>query len=91
MFKFNNLRLGRKLSILVVLIIGLFFALADNSTKAGATFCCSVCDDPHMECIADCNAAYPNNPSARWSCIQQECNPPWFDCMEHNPVCDPGC
>jgi hypothetical protein len=90
MLKRNSFSFIRKLLVLSVLMGGLFFAVSTDRAKAQTDFCCSVCDEPHQACIADCQASSSNQGKV-WQCIQEECNPPWFDCMSNNPVCDPGC
>jgi hypothetical protein len=90
MLKYLDPKLYRKFLILAVLLGGLFMVSFTNPAKASTTFCCSECDVPHMECIADCNAQYPSDPAARWYCIQHICNPAFYWCMQGDD-CDPGC
>ncbi len=89
MLKYFDPKLFRKFLILAVLLGGLFVAASINPTKASNTFCCSECDIPHMECIADCYAQYPNDPTQRQQCIQV-CNHLHYLCMRWDD-CDPGC
>lgn len=88
MFKFENFKLLRKFLILAVLSGGLFLTI--DHTKASGDFCCSICDGPYMECIAYCTALHPNSPGRRQQCIQQECWPPFYSCMQQG-VCEPSC
>jgi hypothetical protein len=91
MLKLEKFLFIRKLLVLGVLLGGLFLALSNNQTNTSATPCCSTCDDPYYECVAYCNATYPNNSSLRLQCIRQECQPPWFSCHYYQGDCDPGC
>lgn len=47
-----NLKIYRKLFVLIVLTVGLFFASSIN--KAGAEPCCPVCDYQLTMCIKEC-------------------------------------
>jgi hypothetical protein len=91
MSKLNDFFFMKKLLVLGVLLGGLFFALSVSPPASGATACCSVCDEPYYECVAFCNAQYPNNSSLRFQCIRNECQPSWISCHDWQGDCDPGC
>lgn len=89
MFKFENFKLVRKFLVLAVLSAGLFVTSSTNQAGAYGGGCCSTqCDEPWYECIALCQSQFPQSPQWQQQCIQNNCWPPYYFCMQH---CDPGC
>lgn len=88
MLTVTNLKLVRKLSILFVLTVGLFFAASANLNNANASFCCSTCEPAYKACKADCLYHFPQNPARYAQCVQINCDPELGYC-EIN--CDPLC
>ena len=85
----SNFKLVRKFLILAVLAAGLFLTSSMNQTSAAAGGgCCFDCDPPHMECIAECHSQFPQSPQWQQQCIQTQCWPSFYFCMQH---CDPNC
>jgi hypothetical protein len=88
--KYFDLKLYRKFFVLAILLGGLAMAFSGNQAKASGDFCCSVCDEPWMQCIAECDYMFPDSPVKRQACIQQYCWPSYYWCMQQG-ACDPGC
>jgi hypothetical protein len=90
MLKLSDFLFIRKLLVLGILMGGLIFALSTDQKSASATPCCSICDDPFMECVAYCQTT-SSNPGKVWICVQEECQPAHYSCIHNLGDCDPGC
>jgi hypothetical protein len=89
MLRSENMKLYRKLLILAVLLGGLFIMPSLGKVSAAATFCCSECDIPHGECVADCYANQSGSLPQLQQCLHV-CHTLYYFCMQGD-VCDPGC
>lgn len=83
-----NLKIYRKLLVLFVLSVGLFFAASANLNNADASFCCSTCIPGYEKCQGDCLYHYPQNPARYAQCVQETCDPELSYCQIN---CDPLC
>lgn len=83
-----NLKIYRKLLVLFVLSVGLFFAASAKLNDANASICCSTCKPTYDACVANCAYHYPQNPPRFQQCVQEECDPEAAYCAIN---CDPLC
>jgi hypothetical protein len=75
-----NLKLYRKLSILCVLTIGLFFAASASKSSAVATSCCDDCLDAFNYCAGTYCATSDRK------CLEDICIPEYEFCKSNCPT-----
>jgi hypothetical protein len=71
-----NLKVLRKLFLLTVLSVGLFFAASANKASAEATDCCEDCYDSYLRC-----AMYTCATNDR-ECVESFCLPIYYTCAD---------
>lgn len=71
-----NLKIYRKLLILIVLTVGLFFAASSSPASAEATDCCSDCWAGFERC-----AMYTCQYGGQ-ACVQTFCYPQYYACAD---------
>ncbi len=70
-----NLKLFRKLLILCVLSVGLFFAVSTNTVSAEVMDCCTDCQTSYDNCI-QYTCSYIQQ------CVDNYCTPRFYSCSE---------
>jgi hypothetical protein len=88
MLNVSGLKLIRKLSVLCVLTIGLFFAVSVNQNASSASFCCSTCIPDYEKCQGECLYHFPQNPARYQQCVELNCDPELSYCQIN---CYPFC
>ena len=89
MLKFANLKIYRKLLILMILA-GSLLAVSSSGRTAAMPCCNDHCEVAYDSCTTFCNVHYQNNPGRMAQCLEQ-CDDDYNACLIAQEPCDHFC